>query len=104
MLYLDFFRFSDFVQVRVEITLHDDSSRFWYSTGYVFLAESKFFYDLNIDFFLFQNLAPFLIVDLWFRVLDFNNSLWTFILNQSEITLNKSNGKKTNVHKKCEHR
>ena len=29
-----FFRYSDFVQVRVEIILHDDSSRFRYSTGY----------------------------------------------------------------------
>ena len=37
-----FFWYSDFVQVRVEIFLHDDSSRFRYSTGYVFLPEVLF--------------------------------------------------------------
>ena len=31
-----FFRYSDFVQVKVEIILRDDSSCFRYSTGYVF--------------------------------------------------------------------
>ena len=35
-----FFRYSDFAQVRVEIILHDDSSRFRYSTGYVFLMQN----------------------------------------------------------------
>ena len=33
-----FFRYSGFVHVRVEIILHDDSSRFRYSTGYVFVC------------------------------------------------------------------
>ena len=59
----------------VEIILHDDSSRFRYSTGYVFLAESKFVRDLNFDFFLFEHLPPFLIVDFCFRTSDFNGSL-----------------------------
>ena len=36
LLFLVFFWYSDFVQVRVKIILHDDSSRFRYSTGYVF--------------------------------------------------------------------
>ena len=40
-----------------------------------FLAESKFVHDLNFDFFLFELLPPFWIVDLCFRTLDFNNSL-----------------------------
>ena len=40
-----------------------------------FLAESKFVHDLNFDFFLFELLRPFLIVDFCFRTLDFNNSL-----------------------------
>ena len=31
----------DFVQVKVEIILHDDSSRFRYSTGYVFFVSSS---------------------------------------------------------------
>ena len=62
-----FFRYSDFVQVGVEIILHDDSSRFLYSTGYVFLAESKFVHDLNFDFFLFELLPPFLIFDFVFE-------------------------------------
>ena len=61
-----FFRYSDFVQVRVEIILHDDSSRFRYSTGDVFLAESKFVHDLNFEFFLFELSPPFLIVDFCF--------------------------------------
>ena len=55
--------------------MHDDSSRFLYSTGYVFLAESKFVHDLNFDFFLFDLLPPFLTIDFCFRTLDFNNSL-----------------------------
>ena len=42
------------------------SSRFRYSTGYVFLA-SKFVHDLNFDFFLFEHLHPFLIVDFCFE-------------------------------------
>ena len=57
--FLCYFRYSDFVQDRVEIILHDDSSRFRYSNGYVFLAESKFVHDLNFDFFRFEILAPF---------------------------------------------
>ena len=61
-----FFRYSDFVQVRVEIILHDDSSRFRYSTGYVFLAESKLVHDLNFDFLLYENLPRFLIDDFCF--------------------------------------
>ena len=40
----------------------------------VFLAESKFVHDLNFDFFLFEHLPPFLIVDFCFRTLDFNSS------------------------------
>ena len=40
-----------------------------------FLAESKFVLDLNFDFFLFEPLPPFLIIDFCFRTLDFNNSL-----------------------------
>ena len=40
-----------------------------------FLAESKFVHDLNFDFFQFEHLPPFLIVDFCFRTLDFNNSL-----------------------------
>ena len=64
-----------FVQVGVEIILHDDLSRFRYSTGNgFFLAESKFVHDLNFDFFLFEHLPPFLIVDFCFRTLDFNSS------------------------------
>ena len=39
--------------------MHDDSSRFRYSTGYIFLAENKFFHDLNFDFFLFEHLPRF---------------------------------------------
>ena len=42
--------------------MRDDSSRFRYSIGYVFLAESKFVHDLNFDFFLFEHLPPFLIL------------------------------------------
>ena len=42
---------------------------------FFFLAESKFVHDLNFDFFLFEHLPPFLIVDFCFRTLDFNNSL-----------------------------
>ena len=48
LLFLDFlyfcyfFRCSDFVQVRVGIILHDDSSRFRYSTGYVFFCSVNF--------------------------------------------------------------
>ena len=34
--------------------MHDDSSRFRFSTGYVFLAESKFVRDFIFDFFLFE--------------------------------------------------
>ena len=49
--------------------MHDDSSRFRYSTGYVFLAESMFVNDLKLDFFLFEHLPPFLIVDFCFRTL-----------------------------------
>ena len=60
---------------------------YWYSTGFYdsksidilpamfFLAESKFVHDLNFDFFLFELSPPFLIVDFWFRTLDFKNSL-----------------------------
>ena len=55
--------------------MHDDSSRFRFFTGYVFLAESKFVHDLNFDLFLFEHLPLFLIVDFCFRTLDFNNSL-----------------------------
>ena len=40
-----------------------------------FLAERKFVHDLNFDFFLFERLPPFLIVDFCFRTFDFNNSL-----------------------------
>ena len=40
-----------------------------------FLAESKFVHDLNFDFFLFEHLPPFLIVDFSFRTLDFNSSV-----------------------------
>ena len=69
------FRYSDFVQVRVEIILLNDSSRFRYSTGYVFLAKSKFGHDLKFDFFLFELLPPFLIVDFCCRTLDLYNSL-----------------------------
>ena len=36
-----FFRNSNFVQIRVEIILHDDSSRFRYSTGYVFMQNFR---------------------------------------------------------------
>ena len=54
--------------------MHDDSSCFRYSTGYVFLAEGKFVHDLNFDFSLFEHLPPFLIVDFCFRTLDFNSS------------------------------
>ena len=42
--------------------MHDHSSRFRYSIGYVFFEESKFVYNLNFDFFLFEHLPPFLIV------------------------------------------
>ena len=41
-----------------------------------FLAESKFVHDLNFDFFLFELLPPFLIVDFCFRTLDLNNGLF----------------------------
>ena len=54
--------------------MHYHSSRFRYSTGYVFLAESKFVYDLNFHFFQFDHLPPFLIADFCFRTLDFNSS------------------------------
>ena len=40
-----------------------------------FLIETKFVHDLIFDFFLFELLPPFLIVDFCFRTLDFNNSL-----------------------------
>ena len=40
----------------------------------VFLAESKFVHDLNFDFFLFERLPPFFIVDVCFRTLVFNSS------------------------------
>ena len=46
---------------------------YWHSTGF-FLAESKFVHDLKFDFFLFEHLPPFLIVDFCFRTLDFNSS------------------------------
>ena len=39
-----------------------------------FLAESKFVHDLNFDFFLFEHLPLFLIVDFCFRSFDFNSS------------------------------
>ena len=55
--------------------MHDDSSRFRYSAGYVSLAESKFVHDLNFDFFLIRSLTSVFIVDFCFRTLDFNNSL-----------------------------
>ena len=55
--------------------MHDDLSRFRYSTGYVFLAQCKFVHDLNFDIFLFELLPPFLIFDFCFRTLVFNNSL-----------------------------
>ena len=59
---------------------------YWDSIGYydskrsieilqVFFSESKFVHDLNFDFFLFELLPPFLIVDFCFPTLDFNNSL-----------------------------
>ena len=124
---------SDFGKFRLETIMHDDSSRFRSSTGYVFMAEfsldrfdfssdffvlrfwfqdnrkllnarfvwwlfgwhwsgfplrvvsgilpaiffiaeSKFVLDLNFDFFLFEHLPPFLIVDFCFWTLDFNSS------------------------------
>ena len=40
----------------------------------VFLTESKFVHDLTFDFFLFEHLPSFLIVDFCFRTLDFNSS------------------------------
>ena len=48
-----FFRYSEFFQVKVEISLHDDSSRFRYSTGYVFISSSWFLlrpYDVAATF------------------------------------------------------
>ena len=39
-----------------------------------FLAESKFVHDLNFDFFVFEHIPPFLIVDFCFRTLDSNSS------------------------------
>ena len=54
--------------------MHDDSSRFRYSIGYIFLAEIKFVHDLSFDFFLFEHLPPFMIFDFCFRRLDFNSS------------------------------
>ena len=47
--------------------MHDDLSCFWFSTGYVFLAESKSVHDFNFDFFLFEHLPSFLINDFCFR-------------------------------------
>ena len=44
-----------------------------------FLAESKFVHDLNFDFFLFEHLPPFLIVEFCFRTLNFNSS---FVSNE----------------------
>ena len=35
-----FFWYSDFIQVRLEIILHEYSSRFRYSTGYVFFVQT----------------------------------------------------------------
>ena len=38
---------------------------------FVFLAESKIVHDLNFDFFMFEHLPPFLIVDFCFQFVNF---------------------------------
>ena len=65
---------SDFVQVRIEIFCTTIRVVSGILPAIFFLAESKFVHDLNFDFFLFEHLPPFLIVDFCFRTLDFNSS------------------------------
>ena len=64
-----FFRYFDFVQVRVDYFARRFKS-FPVFYRLFFLAESMFVHDLNFDFFLFEHLPPLLIVDFCIRTLD----------------------------------
>ena len=75
---LRFYRFLRFEEEYWDSTGFYDSKRSIDILPVFFLAESKFFHDLNFDFFLFELLPPFLIVEFCFRTLDFNSS---FICN-----------------------
>ena len=72
-----FFRYSNFVQIRVEIILRDNSCRFWYSIGYVFYAK------VLLDNFDFSN---------DFYALDFLRFAWSKILNHNFKQLNSIGG------------